>query len=68
MTELAMSRIPAKGGGAAPEPIGRLAIPGKTASGEPEPLPESRTIAGAIEEQALTARQADATDQQPTPA
>jgi cholesterol oxidase len=59
MTELAMDRIPAKPGSAPVAPFGRVAIPGKTASGDPEPLPVSRTMRGAVEEQALTAEQAD---------
>ncbi|MDO9408634.1 FAD-dependent oxidoreductase [Patulibacter sp.] len=68
MTELAMDRIPAKGGAAAPAAIGRVAIAGKTASGEPEPLPESWTTAGAVEEQAMTQGQSDHEEQHPTPA
>lgn len=59
MTELAMARIPAKGGTTGSVPIGRVAIPGKTASGEPEPLPVSRTMGGAVQEQALTQAQSD---------
>ena len=34
-------------------PIGRVAIAGKTASGEPEPMPVSVTPEGAFKEQAL---------------
>jgi cholesterol oxidase len=62
MTELAMDRIPAKEGAIPVVPFGRAAVAGRTASGEPEPLPVSRTMGGAVQEQALTAGQADAAE------
>lgn len=59
MTELAMESVPAKPGARTVPPMGREPFPGKTASGEPEGMPESRTMRGAVEEQALTEEQAD---------
>lgn len=55
MTERAMAAIPAKAGTTAVVPIGSVPIAGKTASGEPEPMPESTTPRGAVEEQAMPA-------------
>jgi cholesterol oxidase len=52
MTERAIDHIPAKDPGAKVAHRGRVAFAGKTASGEPEPLPISHTLEGAIEEQA----------------
>ncbi|MGX6449025.1 FAD-dependent oxidoreductase [Patulibacter sp. S7RM1-6] len=73
MTELAMESVPAKPGARVVPPMGRAPFPGKTASGEPEGMPESRTLRGAVEEQALTAGEAEArehgrTEEPATPA
>jgi cholesterol oxidase len=53
MSERAIDLIPPKPAAAVVEPIGRTAIPGKTAGGEPEPMPVSVTPEGAFKEQAL---------------
>ncbi|MCK9250508.1 MAG: GMC family oxidoreductase [Solirubrobacteraceae bacterium] len=69
MSERAISRVPDKPGasrrsaltgGDPAVPIGTAPIAGKTASGEPEGMPDARTPVGAVREQALSAAEADA--------
>ncbi len=52
MSERAIGLVAPKDGTAAPAPFGRAAIAGKTAAGEPEPMPAARTPEGAVREQA----------------